>query len=167
VPLALLIIYAILAIPLRSYLQPFVIMSVIPFGAVGAIVGHMIMGWPLILPSLLGIIALSGVVVNSSLVLVDYINRQRRAGHSVEAAVRRAGVVRFRPVLLTSATTFLGLLPLMLLDSPGTAFIVPMAISLAWGVLFATVITLFLVPSLYQALEDFHVWPEVRARVAG
>jgi multidrug efflux pump subunit AcrB len=167
VPLALLIIYAILAIPLRSYLQPFVIMSVIPFGAVGAIIGHIIMGWPLILPSLLGIIALSGVVVNSSLVLVDYINRQRRAGHAVEEAVRRAGVVRFRPVLLTSATTFLGLLPLMLLDSPSTAFIVPMAISLAWGVLFATVITLFLVPSLYQALEDFHVWPEVRARVAG
>jgi multidrug efflux pump subunit AcrB len=163
VPLALLMIYAILAIPLRSYLQPLVIMSVIPFGAVGAIIGHMIMGWPLILPSLLGIIALSGVVVNASLVLVDFINRQRRLGMPVTQAVERAGVVRFRPVLLTSATTFLGLLPLMLLDSPGTAFIVPMAISLAWGVLFATVLTLFLVPCLYRILEDMHVWRSPRA----
>jgi multidrug efflux pump subunit AcrB len=154
VPLALLAIYALLAIPLKSYVQPFVIMSVIPFGVVGAILGHMIMGWPLILPSMLGIIALSGVVVNSSLVLVDYINRQRREGVDVHDAVARAGVVRFRPVLLTSLTTFVGLAPLMMTDTPETAFIVPMAISLGWGVLFATAITLFLVPSLYLVLED-------------
>ncbi|HSG63904.1 MAG TPA: efflux RND transporter permease subunit, partial [Gammaproteobacteria bacterium] len=153
-PVALLVIYALLAIPLRSYVQPFVIMSVIPFGAVGAIMGHLIMGWSLIITSVFGIIALSGVVVNSSLVLVDYINRQRRAGVVVADAVERAGVVRFRPILLTSATTFVGLVPLMLMDNPATAFIVPMAISLGWGVLFSTAITLFLVPCLYLIVED-------------
>ena len=113
VPLALLIIFALLAIPLKSYLQPLVIMSVIPFGAVGAIVGHFIMGWDLIFFSLLGIIALSGVVVNASLVLVDYINRQRRQGVDIFEAVANAGVVRFRPIILTSVTTFVGLIPLM------------------------------------------------------
>jgi multidrug efflux pump subunit AcrB len=158
VPIALLVIYAILAIPLKSYLQPMVIMSVIPFGLVGAILGHMIMGWPLGLPSVLGIIALSGVVVNSSLVMVDFINRQRLAGVEVTEAVSRAGIVRFRPILLTSLTTFLGLAPLMLSRTPETGFIVPMAISLGWGVLVATAITLFLVPSLYLVLEDFHTW---------
>jgi len=161
-PVALLIIYALLAIPLRSYFQPLVIMSVIPFGAVGAIAGHLIMGWPLVMPSILGIIALSGVVVNSSLVLVDYINRQRRGGAPLLEAVRKSGVVRFRPILLTSATTFLGLTPLMLIDTPSTAFIVPMAISLGWGVVFATGITLFLIPSLYLILED-----HIPAKIAG
>ncbi len=153
-PVALLVMFAVLAIPLRSYFQPLVIMSVIPFGAVGAIVGHLIMGWSLVLPSILGIIALSGVVVNSSLVLVDYINRQRRVGVPLLEAVRTAGIVRFRPILLTSATTFAGLTPLMTIDNPATAFIVPMAISLGWGVVFATVITLFLVPCLVLILED-------------
>jgi multidrug efflux pump subunit AcrB len=118
----------------------------------------MIMGWPLGLPSVLGIIALSGVVVNSSLVMVDFINRQRLAGVEVTEAVSRAGIVRFRPILLTSLTTFLGLAPLMLSRTPETGFIVPMAISLGWGVLVATAITLFLVPSLYLVLEDFHTW---------
>ena len=93
--------------------------------------------------------------MNSSLVLVDYVNRQRRQGIPVQAAVRLAGVTRFRPIMLTSATTFAGLMPLMMIDSPATAFIVPMAISLAWGVIFATVITLFLVPSLVLILEDW------------
>jgi multidrug efflux pump subunit AcrB len=167
-PLALLVIYALLAIPLRSYLQPIVIMIVIPFAAIGAIAGHAIMGWAIVLPSLLGIIALAGVVVNSSLVLVDYVNRQRRAGVSVHEAVAQSGIVRFRPILLTSLTTFVGLVPLMLTDRPETAFIVPMSISLAWGVLFATIITLFLVPALYLVIEDFHKWelpeePEERA----
>ena len=155
IPIALLAIYALLAIPLRSYYQPLVIMSVIPFAMVGAVVGHLVMGWPMILTSVFGMIALSGVVVNSSLVLVDYVNRQRRAGYSVTDAVRRSGVVRFRPILMTSATTFAGLMPLMLTDSPATAFIVPMAISLGWGVLLGTVVTLFLIPSLYVILEDF------------
>ena len=152
--LALLIIYALLAIPLKSYMQPLVIMSVIPFGAVGAIVGHYIMGWNLIFFSLLGIIALSGVVVNASLVLVDYMNRQRRQGVPLFEAVTLAGVVRFRPITLTSVTTFVGLVPLMTNPQPETFMFIPMAISLAFGVLSATVITLYLVPSLYLMLDD-------------
>ena len=155
VPLAMMIIFALLAIPLKSYMQPLVIMSVIPFGAVGAIVGHFIMGWDLIFFSLLGIIALSGVVVNASLVLVDYINRQRRQGVELFEAVANAGTVRFRPIILTSVTTFVGLIPLMTDTDPETFMFIPMAISLAFGVLFATAITLFLVPSLYLMLEDW------------
>lgn len=153
--LALLVIYALLAIPLKSYLQPLVIMSVIPFGAVGAIIGHVVMGKDLVFFSLLGIIALSGVVVNSSLVLVDYINRQRRAGDPVASAVSHAGSVRFRPIILTSITTFVGLTPIMLDTTISTHLFVPMAISLAFGVLFGTLITLFLVPCLYAILDDF------------
>ncbi|MBT3460900.1 MAG: efflux RND transporter permease subunit, partial [Gammaproteobacteria bacterium] len=153
--LALLIIFALLAVPLKSYLQPLIIMSVIPFGAVGAIVGHYIMGWNLIFFSLLGIIALSGVVVNASLVLVDFINRQRAAGVPLFDAVTEAGVVRFRPIILTSVTTFVGLIPLMTNEDPETFMFIPMAISLAFGVLFATVITLFLVPSLYLMQNDY------------
>jgi multidrug efflux pump subunit AcrB len=153
--IALMVIFALLAIPLRSYTQPLVIMSVIPFGAVGAIIGHYIMRWDLVFFSILGIIALSGVVVNASLVLVDYINRQRRRGVDLFEAVTMAGVVRFRPILLTSITTFVGLVPLMATASQATFFIIPMAISLAFGVLFATVITLLLIPSLYMILEDW------------
>jgi multidrug efflux pump subunit AcrB len=153
--LALLIIFALLAVPLKSYLQPLIIMSVIPFGAVGAIVGHYIMGWNLIFFSLLGIIALSGVVVNASLVLVDFINRQRADGVPLFDAVTNAGVVRFRPIILTSVTTFVGLIPLMTNEDPETFMFIPMAISLAFGVLFSTVITLFLVPSLYLMQNDY------------
>jgi len=152
--LALLIIYALLAIPLQSYLQPLVIMSVIPFGAVGAILGHLVMGWDLVFFSLLGIIALSGVLVNSCLVMVDYINRQRRAGQDLTWAVSHAGSVRFRPIVLTSITTFVGLLPIMLDKTISTYIFVPMAISLGFGVILGTLITLFLVPSLYMILED-------------
>ena len=159
--LALFLIYMLLAIPLRSYLQPLVIMSVIPFGAVGAILGHFIMGWPLVFFSILGIIALSGVVVNASLVLVDYVNRRRREGVDLVSAVSMAGVVRFRPIVLTSATTFVGLLPLLAMANPSTAFIIPMAISLAFGVLFATGITLILVPCLYLIAEDYFEWGEL------
>ena len=155
IPVALLMIYALLAIPLRSYLQPLVIMSIIPFGAVGAIIGHVVMGSSIIITSIFGLIAMAGVVVNSSLVLVDYVNRQRRLGVDVRMAVHRACVVRFRPILITSATTFAGLMPLMLNNNPATAFFVPMAISLGWGVLFATGITLFLAPCLYMIVEDF------------
>jgi multidrug efflux pump subunit AcrB len=152
--LALLVIYALLAIPLKSYLQPLVIMSVIPFGAVGAIFGHMIMGKPLVFFSLLGIVALSGVVVNSSLVLVDYINRQRLAGGDLHDIVARSGAVRFRPIVLTSLTTFVGLTPMILDNTISTLLFTPMAISLAFGVVLGTVITLFLVPCLYLILED-------------
>ncbi|MCP5348885.1 MAG: efflux RND transporter permease subunit [Gammaproteobacteria bacterium] len=153
-PLAMIIIFALLAIPLKSYTQPLIIMSVIPFGAIGAILGHFIMRADLVFFSMLGIIALSGVVVNASLVLVVNINRLRARGYDIERAVTSAGIMRFRPIFLTSATTFFGLVPLMLTANPATFFIVPMAISLAWGVLFATVITLFLVPALYLILHD-------------
>ncbi len=160
--LALVIIYTLLAVPLRSYIQPLVIMSVIPFGAVGAIIGHYIMDTGLMFFSLLGIIALSGVVVNASLVLVDYINRRRREGVDLVEAVTTAGVVRFRPIILTSFTTFVGLLPMLSRGGdPTTAFIIPMAISLAFGVLFATVITLILVPCLYLIVEDYFTWGEL------
>ena len=152
--LALLIIFALLAIPLRSYLQPLIIMSVIPFGAVGAIVGHYILGMDLVFFSLLGIVALSGVVVNSSLVLVDYINNTRKSGQDIESVVSHAGSVRFRPIILTSVTTFVGLTPMMLDGTTSTIMFAPMAVSLAFGVLFGTIITLFLVPSLYMILED-------------
>jgi len=154
-PLAMMVIFALLAIPLKSYTQPLIIMSVIPFGAIGAICGHFIMGADLVFFSLLGIIALSGVVVNASLVLVVTINRLRSEGMGMVDAVSRAGMMRFRPIILTSATTFIGLVPLMATANPATFFIIPMAISLAWGVLFATAITLFLVPSLYLILHDF------------
>ena len=152
--LALLIIYALLAIPLQSYLQPLVIMSVIPFGAVGAVLGHYLLGMDLVFFSLLGIVALSGVVVNSSLVLVDYINQQRKSGQSLHWVVGHAGSVRFRPIVLTSITTFVGLTPMMMDNTISTTMFVPMAISLAFGVLVGTLITLFLLPCLYLALED-------------
>ncbi|MDE0362919.1 MAG: efflux RND transporter permease subunit [Rhodospirillaceae bacterium] len=154
IPLALLMIYALLAVPLRSYVQPLVIMSIIPFGAVGAIAGHVVMGWPIGITSIFGLISMAGVAVNSSLVLVDCINRQRRAGVDLRTAVHGAGIVRFRPILITSSTTFAGLIPLMLNDNPATGFFVPMAISLGWGILFATGTTLFLVPCLYMIVED-------------
>jgi len=159
--LSLVVIYTLLAIPLRSYVQPLVIMSVIPFGAVGAIAGHWIMGYQLMFFSALGIVALSGVVVNASLVLVDFINRRRREGMALEEAVLGAGVVRFRPILLTSVTTFVGLVPLMSTPSPATLFFIPMAISLAFGVLSATFITLILVPCLYHIAEDLFGWDPV------
>jgi multidrug efflux pump subunit AcrB len=153
--LALLVIYALLAIPLQSYLQPLVIMSVIPFGAVGAILGHLVMGVDLVFFSLLGIVALSGVVVNSSLVLVDYINKQRLSGQTLKYVVSHAGAVRFRPIVLTSVTTFIGLAPLMTDPTISLSMFVPMSISLGFGVLMGTALTLFLVPCLYMILEDF------------
>lgn len=155
--LAMLVIYALLAIPLKSYLQPLVIMSVIPFGAVGAILGHLIMGVDLVFFSILGIVALSGVVVNASLVLVDYINKQRLSGEALVSVVSHAGAVRFRPIVLTSITTFVGLAPLMLDPAISLAMFVPMAVSLGFGVLMGTVITLFLVPALYLVVEDILV----------
>ena len=154
VVMALILVYALLAIPLHSYTQPLVIMSVIPFGAIGAMIGHVVMGIDLVFFSVLGIVALSGVVINSSLVLVDYINRMRSEGQSVLDAVSQAGVVRFRPIVLTSITTFVGLVPLINADSLSVHLFVPMAVSLSFGVIIATSITLFLVPCLYLLLED-------------
>ncbi|HIG40858.1 MAG TPA: efflux RND transporter permease subunit [Gammaproteobacteria bacterium] len=157
--LALFVIYALLAIPLRSYSQPLIIMSVIPFALVGAIWGHMIMkSFGLIsglaMMSVLGFIAASGVVVNSSLVLVHTIDARRCAGRSIHDAVLDAAVSRCRPIILTSLTTFVGLTPLMLNRSVSAQFLVPMGISLAFGVLFATVVTLLVVPSGYLILQD-------------
>jgi multidrug efflux pump subunit AcrB len=151
---ALFLIYALLAIPLRSYAQPLIIMAVIPFGLVGAIVGHVIMGLEFSMMSLFGVVALSGVVVNSSLVLVDGVNRRRASGVDLLEAVRAASISRFRPIVLTSLTTFAGLTPLLLEDRLGARFLIPMATSLAFGVIFATAISLFLLPSAYLALED-------------
>lgn len=165
---SLVIIYGLLAIPLRSYLQPLVIMSVIPFGAVGAITGHYVLDEQLMFFSALGIVALSGVVVNASLVLVDYANRQRREGISALEAILFATSVRFRPIILTSVTTFVGLIPLMSTSTPATAPFLPMAISLAWGVLFATVTTLLLVPCLYLMVEDVvELGPKLRQWLGG
>ena len=156
--LALLVIYALLAIPLQSYLQPLVIMSVIPFGVVGAIIGHYILGMDLVFFSLLGIVALAGVVVNSSLVLVDYINKQRTVGTDLADVVAHAGSVRFRPIILTSITTFVGLVPMMTDTTISTSLFKPMAVSLGFGVLFGTLITLFLVPCLCLVLDDMARW---------
>ena len=152
--LALLAIFALLAIPLKSYLQPLIIMSAIPFGLVGAVWGHMIMGLDVTLMSMFGLVALSGVVVNDSLVMVAFINKKRAVHPDLLMAVCDAGIKRFRPILLTSLTTFVGLVPLMFQKSFEAAFMVPMAVSLAFGVIFATFITLILVPTAYLILED-------------
>ena len=159
--LALVIIYALLAIPLKSYIQPLVIMSVIPFGAVGAIFGHWVMGIDLVFFSALGMVALSGVVVNASLVLVDFVNRCRRSGMPVDQALVESCTVRFRAIILTSVTTFVGLIPLMSNQTPNTVPFIPMAVSLAYGVLFSTFITLFYVPVLYRIVEDIFGWDPV------
>ena len=152
--LALFCIFALLAVPLRSYLQPLIIMAAIPFGLVGAVWGHMALGLEVSSMSMLGLVALSGVVVNDSLVMVDCINRKRETHTDPHAAVMEAGSNRFRAILLTSLTTFFGLGPLILERSMQAAFLVPMAVSLAFGVLFATFVTLILVPASYVILHD-------------
>ncbi|WP_428618037.1 efflux RND transporter permease subunit [Shewanella sp.] len=152
--ISLLVIYSLLAVPLKSYVQPMMIMSVIPFGIIGSVLGHMLLGIDLSALSLFGIIAAAGVVVNDSLVMVDYINRARLAGVSMRQAVIEAGCRRFRAILLTSLTTFIGLVPIMSETSMQAQMVIPMAVSLAFGVLFATVVTLVLIPCLYVAIED-------------
>lgn len=152
--LALVGIYALLAIPFRSYSQPLLIMVAIPFGIVGAVLGHLLMGYNLSILSIFGIVALSGVVVNDALLLIDRINGGRREGRPMREAVVAAGQRRFRPILLTSLTTFFGLAPMILETSVQARFLIPMAISLGFGILFATAITLVLVPTLYLILED-------------
>ena len=151
---ALLAIFALLAIPLKSYVQPLIIMSAIPFGLVGAVWGHVLLGLNVSLMSMFGLVALSGVVVNDSLIMVAVINQRRLEHANLHTAVRDSGVSRFRPILLTSLTTFFGLVPLMVERSFQAAFLVPMAVSLAFGVIFATLITLVLVPTLYLILDD-------------
>jgi multidrug efflux pump subunit AcrB len=152
--LSMIIIFALLAIPLRSYSQPLIIMSVIPFGVVGAMFGHMALGMTMSGLSMFGIIAVAGVVVNDSLVMVDFVNKARAEGVAIKQAVMQAGARRFRAILLTSITTFIGVMPIIMETSLQAKIVIPMAVSLAFGVLFATVITLILIPCQYVALED-------------
>ncbi|MHC4240830.1 MAG: efflux RND transporter permease subunit [Planctomycetota bacterium] len=152
--IAMMAIYALLAVQFRSYSQPAIVMSEIPFGIVGATLGHLVMGFNLSILSMFGIVALSGVVVNDSLIMIDLINRERRSGIELGQVLRDCATRRFRPIMLTTLTTFCGLLPMIAEKSLQARFLVPMAISLAFGVLFATCITLVLVPSLYMILED-------------
>lgn len=151
---ALFAIYALLAIPFKSYAQPLIIMTCIPFGMIGAVAGHIVMGYELSIISMFGIIALSGVVVNDSLILVHTANRERRGGKPHAQAIFEASCRRFRPIVLTSLTTFLGLAPMIFETSIQARLLIPMAISLGFGILFATLIALVLIPCLYLALVD-------------
>jgi multidrug efflux pump subunit AcrB len=157
--IVLMVIFAMLAVPLNSYIQPIIIMAAIPFGIVGAVIGHLIMGYSLSVISMFGVLALTGVVINDSLVLIDMTNRLRRNGDRPYAAILQAAQLRFRPIILTTVTTFGGLTPMIFETSRQARFLIPMAISLGFGVLFATLITLCLVPSIYLILEDLKtVW---------
>jgi multidrug efflux pump subunit AcrB len=151
---AIFLIYALIAIPLHSYSQPLIIMSVIPFGAIGAIVGHIIMGHAISMFSLFGLFALAGVVVNDSLILVDFINKGRLRGLPLRRAVIESGTARFRAIILTSFTTAAGLTPIIFETDPQAQAIIPTAISIGYGIVFATIITLFLVPALCMLQED-------------
>jgi len=159
--IAMLAIYGLLAVQFRSYSQPAIIMSAIPFGIVGAAFGHLLMGYNFGIMSMFGIVALSGVVVNDSLIMIDLINRERESGIELHQVLRDCATRRFRPIMLTTLTTFFGLLPMITERSLQARFLIPMAISLAFGVMFATCITLVLVPSLYMILED------VKGRIFG
>lgn len=155
---AMLVVYAMLAIPFKSYTQPFIVMTAIPFGIIGAILGHLLMGYSLSIVSMMGIVALTGIVVNDSLVLINHANELRnhyteKSSHDV---IHQAAMQRFRPILLTTLTTFGGLMPMLLETSRQAKFLIPMAISLSFGILFATLITLILVPTLYLSIEDLH-----------
>ena len=155
--IAMMLIYALLAIAFNSYTQPLIVMTAIPFGIIGAVIGHILLGYDLSIVSLMGVIALSGVVVNDSLIMIDYANKQRR--HlSVFDAIHEAGLRRFRPIMLTTLTTFGGLAPIILERSSQAFYLIPMAISLGFGILFSTSIILLIVPCLYLALEDFHLF---------
>ena len=153
---ALFMIYGLLAVPLRSYLQPIVIMSVIPFGFIGAVIGHMVFDVTVNMLSVFGIVALAGVVVNDSLILVDFTNRGRNEGMDIDSALVNAGKKRFRAILLTTLTTFVGLLPIMFETSVQAQFVIPMALSLSFGIVFASTITLILIPCLYSVVETNH-----------
>jgi multidrug efflux pump subunit AcrB len=156
---ALLVIFAMLSIPFNSFVQPFIIMISVPFGIIGAVIGHLIMGYSLSIMSMFGIVALSGVVINDSLVLIDFANRKRNSGDRGFMAIQEAGINRFRPILLTTMTTFGGLAPMMFETSRQARFLIPMALSLGFGIVFATLITLILVPSLYMIVEDLKKLP--------
>jgi multidrug efflux pump subunit AcrB len=152
--LALMGIFLLLASQFRSYLQPVIIMMAIPFGLIGAILGHLVLGMEFTIVSIFGIVALSGIVVNDSLILIDFINRAVGSGVDVNQAVIESGRARFRPVLLTSVTTVAGLFPLLLERSFQAQFLVPMAVSLCFGLMVATILTLLYVPALYLIVQD-------------
>lgn len=152
--LVLAMLYIMLAIPFASYTQPLIIMLAIPFGIVGAFLGHLFLGYSLSMISIMGIVALCGVVVNDTLVMVDYANQMRKEGHTPYNAIILAATRRFRPIFLTTATTFGGLAPMIYETSIQAKFMIPMAISLGYGILFSTVISLIFVPSIYVMLED-------------
>lgn len=154
--LALAAMYALMAIPFRSYSQPAIVMTAIPFGMIGAVGGHLLLGYDLSLISMMGVVALSGVVVNGSIVMISAINDFRASGMTAMEAVTAGGTRRFRPILLTTLTTFFGLAPMIMETSVQARFLVPMALSLGFGVLFSTLITLQLVPAIYMILEDVH-----------
>jgi multidrug efflux pump subunit AcrB len=154
IPLVLLGIYALLAIPFKSYSQPLIVMVSIPFGIIGAVLGHLLLGYEMTMMGIIGMLALSGVVVNDALVLIDFANSRRAYHDNAHDAVVSAGIQRFRPILLTTLTTFGGLAPMMLETSRQAKFMIPMAISLGFGILFATLIALLLVPCLYMVIDD-------------
>jgi len=165
---AVFLIYGLLAVPLQSYLQPLVIMSVIPFGFVGALIGHILFGVTMSMLSVMGLVALAGVVVNDSLILVEFANRRRSEGLTVESALLAAGAQRFRAILLTTLTTFVGLLPMLFETSMQAQLVIPMALSLSFGIVFATTMTLILVPCCYGILDDLKhfitdLWLKVKA----
>jgi multidrug efflux pump subunit AcrB len=153
--ISFMVIFSLLAIPLRSYSQAIMIMTVIPFGIIGAVFGHFILGMDLSVLSVFGILAAAGVAVNDSLVMVDYVNNARKRGERLKDAVMHAGTKRFRAIMLTSLTTFIGLVPIIFFESSAQAqIVIPMAVSLSFGVLFATIVTLVFIPSLYMIIED-------------
>ncbi|CAM2982307.1 efflux RND transporter permease subunit [Moritella viscosa] len=152
--LALIAMYLVMAILFSSYTQPLLVMFAIPFGLVGSLLGHLLLGVDVTLWSFIGMVAVSGIVVNDNLVLIDYINEKRSQGEDLETAITSAGIRRFRPIILTSLTTFIGLVPIMSETSLQAQFLIPMAISLAFGVLFATLVSLLLVPAVYLLIQD-------------
>jgi multidrug efflux pump subunit AcrB len=160
--LALVVIYGLMAVSFRSYWQPLLVLTAVPFGFMGAVIGHLLMGREVSMLSMLGFIACAGVVVNDNLVLLDRINQLRQQGMVVLEAVVQAGRDRFRAILLTSVTTFIGLVPIMTEQSVQARFLIPMVISLAFGVLFATFVTLILVPTLYVLAETIGDWWQVQ-----
>lgn len=165
---ALIIMYVLIAIPLKSYFQPLIILSVIPFGLIGGIWGHAALGMNLSIMSMVGFVALAGVVVNDSLVMVDFVNRHREELGSAREAALQAGGRRFRAILLTSLTTFAGLLPMLFEQDMQARFLIPMAVSLGFGIIFATTITLFLVPGVYVVMDDiqrFFMWIGRKLRI--
>jgi len=163
--LAVFAIYGLLAIPFNSYVQPLIIMSTIPFAWIGALLGHFVLGYNLIMPSIFGIVGLSGVIVNDALVMLDFANERRAEGASWPEALVSAGQARFRPILLTSVTTFLGVFPIIIEQSVQAQFLVPMAVSLGVGILFVTAVLMMIVPALAMLQDRAVAW--VQTRVLG